>query len=496
MNPHPTLAALVLSLGAIKAPSCAAFDTSRHPVPADQVLARAAAAMGADQLATLQYSATGDGYTFGQAFTPTSPWPKVTIHSLTRTINYATESMRDQVELSRAEPLGGGAYPLSGNQTNDTYVSGPYTWNLNNGTTVVPFPFFRAARVHQLWVTPHGIIKAAQRNGATTTIALRSGKPRLAVTFHQPGALAAQVFLDENFLVERIESRLPDNLLGETTVVTEYSGYQYFGAVAFPTRIVQTQDGFPLYDLTVTDVQPNGPADIVVPDAVTSFAERATSTEVAPGVWFIAGGSHNSAVIEMSDHLILVESPLTDERGLAVLAEAARLVPGKPVKYVINSHNHFDHAGGLRAAVAAGAIVVTQSANKPYYEKAFSTRDTLSPDQLAASGKTATVEGVDDARVLSDGVRQVEIHRIRGANHCDAFVMIYLPVEKILIEADLFTPGSNPSAPTPAVLDPQKVVLVDNIERLGLTIDQILPLHGRLASMRELLTAVGKAPAP
>jgi hypothetical protein len=65
-----------------------------------------------------------------------------------------------------------------------------------------------------------------------------------------------------------------------------------------------------------------------------------------------------------------------------------------------------------------------------------------------------------------------------------------------LIEADLFTPGSNPSAPTPAVLDPQKVVLVDNIERLGLTIDQILPLHGRLASMRELLTAVGKAPAP
>ena len=75
-------------------------------------------------------------------------------------------------------------------------------------------------------------------------------------------------------------------------------------------------------------------------------------------------------------------------------------------------------------------------------------------------------------------------------------LMIYLPAEKVLIEADLFTPGSNPNAPTPAVLDPQKVVLVDNIERLQLSIEQILPLHGRLATMKELLTAVGKTPAP
>jgi len=223
------------------------------------------------------------------------------------------------------------------------------------------------------------------------------------------------------------------------------------------------------------------------------------STQVAAGVWFITGGTHNSVVIEMNDHLIVVEAPLTDERGIAVLAEANRLVPGKPIKYVINSHNHFDHAGGLRAAVAAGAIVLTQSANKPYYEKAFATPNTIRPDQLAASGRTATVEGVDDALVLNDGARQVEVHRLLGSNHCDAFLMVYLPAERILIEADLFTPGSNPNAPTPAVLDPQKVVLVDNLERLNLSLDStspILPLHGRLASMRELLTAVGKAPAP
>jgi glyoxylase-like metal-dependent hydrolase (beta-lactamase superfamily II) len=103
---------------------------------------------------------------------------------------------------------------------------------------------------------------------------------------------------------------------------------------------------------------------------------------------------------------------------------------------------------------------------------------------------------VDDALVLNDGARQIEVHRLLGSDHCDAFLMVYLPAEKILIEADVFTPGSNPNAPTPAVLDPQKVVLVDNIERLNLAIDQILPLHGRLAAMQELLTAVGKQPAP
>jgi hypothetical protein len=101
---------------------------------------------------------------------------------------------------------------------------------------------------------------------------------------------------------------------------------------------------------------------------------------------------------------------------------------------------------------------------------------------------------VDDTLLLSDGARSVEVHRILGSSHCDTFLMVYLPDEKLLIEADLFTPGSNPNAPTPAVLDPQKVLLVENIERLNLSIETILPLHGRIASMTELLKAVGKTP--
>ncbi|MFZ5896988.1 MAG: MBL fold metallo-hydrolase [Myxococcota bacterium] len=495
MGSHQYFTPFVMALGAHLPPGCTGDDVTTVPINAEKVLARASDAMGAATVSTLSYTGDGSGYTFGQAYTPDSPWPKVTLHSLTRSFNYESGSLREEIELSRAEPLGGGAYPLSGKQKNDQFVSGEFSWNMN-GTNVVPFSFFRAARQHQLWASPHGIIKAAQASAAVAHLEIQAGVAKKTVSFTKAGTLRAKLYFDDAYHVEKIEAHVPDNLLGETTVVTDYAEYQDFAGVTFPAHVTQTQDGHPLADFTVRTVTANPAVDISVPDAVLNFSERVVSTLVAPGLWFVTGGSHNSVVIELAEYAILVEAPLTDDRGLAVVNEAKRLVPSKPIKYVINSHNHFDHAGGLRAAVASGLTVITQKGNQAYYEEAFATPNTIRPDALARSGLSATVEGVEEKLVLSDGARDVELHHIVGSNHCDTMLMIYLPNEKVLIEADLFTPGSNPNAPTPAVIDPQKVVLVDNIERLQLTIEQILPLHGRIATMKELLTAVGKAPAP
>jgi glyoxylase-like metal-dependent hydrolase (beta-lactamase superfamily II) len=261
-------------------------------------------------------------------------------------------------------------------------------------------------------------------------------------------------------------------------------------------RIRQTAAGFPALDLAVADVRPNAPADVAVPEAIRDSANpyaRVTSQKVADGVWHLAGGTHHSVLIEMSDYLIVAESPLNDDRALAVIGQARQLVPGKPIRYVINSHHHFDHAGGLRAIAAAGATVITHERNRAFFEQALAAPATLAPDQMTRSGRSATVEGVRDRRVLSDGARTVAIFEIASNLHADDLLMVYLPKEKLLIEADTYTPGA-PSSPAPSPVNPNSLNLADNIAKLGVSVDQILPLHGRVVPFADLQKAIGRAP--
>ena len=460
-------------------------------IGADAALERAATAMGASQLKTIRYTADGTGFTFGQAYKPGLPWPKIKLHTYTRAVNFETGSMRDEIVLSRAEALGGGGYPHVAQQRNEQYVSGSFAWN-QTPAGPTPGPRFVADRAHQLGITPHGVVKSAIRNNASVRAATRNGRSYSVATFTEPGRFSATAFINADGLVERVESRLPDPVLGETSAVTTYSDYRDYGGIKFPARIAQTQGGFPVLDLTVRDVQPNAPVDIQPPEAVKTATERVTTERVADGVWFLAGGSHNSVAIEMKDHMIVVEAPLNDGRSVPMLAQVKHLAPGKPIRYVINSHTHFDHSGGLRAAVAEGATIITQAQNRPYFERAFAVANTINPDQLAKSGKKARFKVVDKKLVLCDDVRTVEIHHVDDSHHSDTFLMVYLPKDRLLIEADSFTPGP-PNAPPPAQRNPNHTNLVDNLARLNLAVDRILPLHGRVVPVGELYTAIGQS---
>jgi len=476
------LAGAAVAAFSLMAPGAALADD------ASGVLKRAAAAMGDPK--TLRYTAEGTGWTYGQAFVPGKPWPKINVHNLTRTINYDTASMREEITLSRAEPKGGGGYPLSGQQRNDQFVSGDMAWNMA-GTNAQPGPRFVADRVHQLWVTPHGVIKAAMKHNAKLSFASRGGKSLAAVSFTVPGRLKATAYFNHSFVLERVESRLPDPVLGEVASVALFSEYRDTGGIKFPGRISMAQGGHPTLEVIVTNVTPNAPADIQVPDAVAKAVERVTTEKVADGVWHVAGGSHNSVAIEMKDHIVMVEAPLNDGRSAPVIDEVKKLAPGKPIRFVINSHNHFDHTGGIRTAAALGATIVTQAGNKAYFEKALATKNTINPDLLTKSAKKAKVMGVGEKMQMSDGTRTLEVHRITGGDHNDTFLMVYMPKERLLIEADAFTPGPPGSKP-PATPNGNHLTLVSNIERLKLDIDKILPLHGRVVPLAELYTAVGK----
>jgi glyoxylase-like metal-dependent hydrolase (beta-lactamase superfamily II) len=445
----------------------------------------AAKALGATDLKSIEIQGGGVFFWAGQSQTPGQAWPEFTVRNLTRTVNYETASLRDEMTRTRTlePPKGGGPY-VRGEHKAVALVSGDLAWNVV-GENAVAAPIALGERQLQLWTTPHGVIKAAQKNPA--------GAQGRTIAFGMPGQFKATAFLNAANLVERVEATLANPVLGDVPVTVSYSDYRDFGTVKFPTKIRQTFGGFPALELTVTEVKANAAADITVPDAVRQAGNpytRVQSAKAGEGVWYVTGGSHHSVVIEMSDHLIVAEGPLNDDRALAVIAEARKLVPGKPIKYLIVSHHHFDHSGGVRAFVGEGATIITQDAARPYFERILAVPATVAPDHLAKSGKKATVEGVRDRRVLTDGTRTVEIRQITGIQHADDMLMVYLPKEKFLIEADAYTPPAPNVAPM-SPPNPFTVSLLENVTKQSLAVDQILPLHGRIVPLADMQKAAG-----
>ena len=446
-----------------------------------------ARALGEPSLKSIEYSASGTLFQFGQAQAPGQAWPRFNIKSLTRSINYDTASLKEDWIRTQAldPPRGGGVQPIRGEQRQVFVLSGEQAWAVT-GEAAAATPIALIERQTQLWVTPHGVVKAALANNAT--------KQGRTIAFTLPNRVPVKATVDAQNLIERVEVAIPNAVVGDTPLEVTYGEYRDFGGVKFPAKIRQSAGGFPTLDLTVSDVKPNAAVEIAVPDSVRQDANpygRVATQMVADGVWYVTGGTHHSVVIEMKDHLVLVEAPLNDERTLAVLAEARSLAPGKPVRYVVNSHHHFDHSGGLRAAAGEGVTVVTHEVNRAYFERNLAAPATIRPDHLAKSGKKGIVEGVKDKRVLTDGARTVEIHHIAGVLHDDGLLMVYLPKEQLLVQADTFTPIPAGAAP-PMPPSPFNVGLADNITRLGLSVDRHLPLHGRMVPMAELNRQLGK----
>lgn len=451
-------------------------------------LDRASRELGAGTLRTLEYSAHGVSFAVGQSAAPGSAWPRFNIRAFTRSINYETASLREEQIRSRAEmPPRGGGVPAVGEARQIALVSGDLAWNVV-GESVAPSPVALVERQLQLWTTPHGVIWAAMASNATV-----QGR---TIAFAVPGRYTVKATLDGAGLIEKVEAVLSSPVVGDMPVEIRYADYREFGAagVKFPTRIRQTAGGFPAVDFTVTDVWPNVPVDIRVPDVIRQAPRpyaRVASEAAADGVWYVTGGSHHSVVIEMKDHVIVVEAPLNDQRATAVIAEARRLVPGKPIRVVINTHHHFDHAGGLRAFAAEGIEVITHETNRAFFETALVAPAAMTPDRQQAVRRQVVVEGVRDKRVLTDGARSVEIHHMAGSTHAVGLLLVYLPKERLLIQADAFTPGP-PNAPPPAISNPLSVDLAGQITRLGLSVDRLLPLHGRMVPLADLQRAVGR----
>ena len=197
-------------------------------------------------------------------------------------------------------------------------------------------------------------------------------------------------------------------------------------------------------------------------------------------------GGARTVAIEFRDYIVVVEAPESETRSIAVIDAIKKVLPNKPIRYVINTHSHFDHLGGLRTYAAEGATIITYAGNIPYYENVWASPRTINPDRLARSGRKPAFEGLVGNRTLTDGSREVVIYHYPN-NHNAGMLMVFLPKEKILIEADSYTPPP-PNEP-PGGLQ-FLVQFHDSLERLGIDVDQVVPIHGRTVTFEEVRRAV------
>jgi glyoxylase-like metal-dependent hydrolase (beta-lactamase superfamily II) len=351
-------------------------------------------------------------------------------------------------------------------------------------------------RTNELLYHPVGLLQQALAGGAQVT-PITTAQGRLFRI--NTGSNEVDLFVDPATSLPLMTLKyVAHAMLGDVLLETEYDAWTDVDGVKLPMHIVQRIDGrWPLSDIRFTSAR----VDADVGDLAAPLNVRATQPPtptvnivvdtIAPGVWYLTGQSHHSVAIEMQDHLLLVEAPQSDLRTLAVIARARELRPGKPVRAVINTHHHFDHAGGVRAAMSEGLAIITHTGNAPFYRDLARRRFQIVEDALSRQPRTPQIEPVATRRVISDSTRRVELHHIRGNRHAATLLMVYLPAERLLIQADTYNPpAANVATPPVPVFAPN---LVANIDRLGLQVDRIVPIHGGIIPMSTLRAAAQTA---
>jgi len=182
-------------------------------------------------------------------------------------------------------------------------------------------------------------------------------------------------------------------------------------------------------------------------------------------------GSYDSVIVEFKDYVMMLEAGQSEARGLAYIAETKKLVPNKPIRYVMNTHPHSDHTGGLPPLVAEGATIITQKNNEAFFEKSLNTPRTLLNDTLAKNPKKARIEAVTDKKVYSDGTRTVEMYHVYPAPHSNGLLIAYIPKEKVVFQGDFSLPADGQPA------NDHVMALAPVLKKLNLDFERYINVH-------------------
>lgn len=293
-----------------------------------------------------------------------------------------------------------------------------------------------------------------------------------------------------------------DPFAGDSEIAQIYSNYRTVGKLKLPGARVLYNSGGVVQEAEYVDIQINtkpaeslfkGPDGFEKLEAGPANPAPPAVAKIAEDVYMLnglAGGTHNVMFVAFNDHILVLEAPeqiFYNSNSVQALAKIKETVPGKPIKYLVLTHHHADHAGGFREYVADGATIVTTAGNKSYLEKATALQSSLLP-KLSLDNKLK-IELVNKKRVFQDDKHVVELYDIGPNPHANEIIVAYLPKEKILFQADLLNPAPNGSI---AIAQDATVSFSERIQQLGLQVDKIYGVHGRPATPEELRTSIEK----
>jgi glyoxylase-like metal-dependent hydrolase (beta-lactamase superfamily II) len=459
--------------------------------PALEIALRAARALGGreaiEATRTVVLEGEGDEYTLGQGPTPDGELPRFQATGLRREVDFVRRRWRqEQVFIAPASAGWAGplqfVWALDGDIAFDMVAGGDATTPASQDARDR-----RAQRLHY----PLSILRAALDPAARLANPRRSrGRDLVDVRTAEDGVFTLAVDSSTGLPVA-VASMTNSANLGDIWMETEFAEYRAAGALKLPTRLTSRMDGTTIFVLRVARNLVNAPVgDLAAPASLGPAGEvpPVTVDDVARGVWLLHGEYHNSLLVEFADHLTMIEAPLDDAHTLPLIARARQLRPEKPVTHLIVTHHHFDHSGGVRAAVAEGLTIIAHEKVKSFIEDMVSRPHTIVPDELARRPRPLALQTIPDRAVLRDSYRTMELHSV-ASPHAEEMLVAYLPGERLLVEVDLFTPG--PKGANPPTPQPHAQGLLELVESQKLAVDRVVPLHGGIVPFADLV-AVGR----